>query len=101
MKTGFSVLQFSLETTPEGKPTQRVQDFGAYNNIEAAFAVARAKAMQEWQRSSRRDLGQETATILHIEGTEWGYDLKREHLVVSRFWVHDGQPAELGIASPS
>ncbi|MDQ5980781.1 MAG: hypothetical protein QG602_3759, partial [Verrucomicrobiota bacterium] len=26
---------------------------------------------------------------------EWGYELKKDHQVVSRFWVHDSTPAAI------
>jgi len=97
MNPGFSVLRFTLDVTAEGKPTQKVQECGAYASVEAAFAVARTKAMQELQRARQRVLDPSPAEIFHLEDTEWGYDLRREHLIVTRFWVHDGQPAELGV----
>ena len=30
---------------------------------------------------------------IKIKDTEWGYELKRDHQVLSRFWVHDNAPA--------
>jgi hypothetical protein len=29
--------------------------------------------------------------------TEWGYDVRQDWLVVTRFWVHDRSPASLGV----
>ena len=32
---------------------------------------------------------------IQIRDTEWGYELKREHFVVTRYWVHDARPADI------
>jgi hypothetical protein len=31
---------------------------------------------------------EKAASHWHVIDTEFGYDLKRDHLVVSRFWIH-------------
>jgi hypothetical protein len=33
-------------------------------------------------------LGDKQASNWQVIDTEFGYDLKRDHLVVSRFWIH-------------
>jgi hypothetical protein len=32
---------------------------------------------------------------IKIKDPEWGYELKKDHQVVSRFWVHDSTSAPL------
>jgi hypothetical protein len=55
------------------------------------FATAREKAGDELRWRQAQPDGAE----IELHDTEWGYDLRREFLVVSRYWVHDRQPALL------
>jgi hypothetical protein len=96
MSSGFSVYRFGLAKDPAGKLTQRVQSCGKFANVETAFATARAAALQEWEEALAMPDGDVRVKDIRINDTEWGYDLKRDHLTVARFWVHDGQPKELG-----
>jgi hypothetical protein len=86
----YSVLHFTLVPTEEGKPMQRTQACGIYRTVEEAFVSARLLAVREWQRL--RALAPATAETRPVNwqvvDTEFGYDLKRDHLVVSRFWIH-------------
>ncbi len=94
--TAYTVLQFSLEQDNQGKANQKVTPCGRFASIEAAFAVARlnaAKAFAEQSAKSIRETGRPGRVTL--TDTEWGYDVKVEHLTVMRFWVHDSQPAAL------
>jgi hypothetical protein len=92
-------LHFSLVPSDEGKPMQKTQACGVYRSIEDAFTSARLLAVREWQR--QRALAAtgagEPATSSHwqVIDTEFGYDLKRDHLVVSRFWIHAKATTEL------
>jgi hypothetical protein len=61
--------------------------------VERAFAVARQEAVRELVR--RRAQPQQPATIIELLDTEWGYDVRQDYLVVSRFWVHDRTPNAL------
>ncbi len=46
-------------------------------------------ASDEWQRLRNQATEQGTASeTWHVIDTEFGYDLKRNFLVVSRFWIH-------------
>jgi len=96
MKTGFSVLRFGLQRTEDGACTQNVQRCGEFESVERAFLLARQEAIREWQEACRTQ-AQTMPKIrkIEIKDTEFGYDLKHDHLVVARFWVHDGQPAEI------
>lgn len=95
MNTGFSVFRFGLEKTPAGKLTQRVKNCGKFPTIESAFETARTAALREWEEALAQPDGDVKVKEVRLTDTEWGYDLKHDHLVVARFWVHDGSPSEL------
>jgi hypothetical protein len=86
----FAVLNFSLSREENGTPTQRTASCGTFIEVERAFAVAREEAERELQR--RRSLPKADATVIELLDTEWGYDLRQDYLVVSRYWVHDRAP---------
>lgn len=69
---------------------QKTQACGVYRSIEEAFISARLLAVRDWQR--QRSLaaagGNTSSASWQVIDTEFGYDLKRDHLVVSRFWIH-------------
>ena len=95
-KPGFSVLRFALQEAEDGKLTQQVSRCGEFTNVETAFETARTEALREWQAALNTTDGHGQIQEIRLKDTEWGYELKRDHLVVTRFWVHDGQPAEIG-----
>jgi hypothetical protein len=87
----YAVLHFSLIPTEEGKPMQKTQACGVYRTIEEAFISARLLAVREWQRlRSLASAGTVAPSSVNwqVIDTEFGYDLKRDTLVVSRFWIH-------------
>jgi|WetSurMetagenome_2_1015567.scaffolds.fasta_scaffold607548_1 hypothetical protein len=92
----FSLLQFSLETAPDGRRTQRVRNVGRFTSIEAAFVAARLHAWQAFRALTNQTEGELTAPHARAElrDTEWGYDLRVDALTVTRFWVHDGKAAD-------
>ena len=69
---------------------QKTQACGVYRSIEEAFISARLLAVRDWQRlRSLTSAGEVSAPInWQVVDTEFGYDLKRDTLVVSRFWIH-------------
>jgi len=75
--------------------TQRVKNCGKFATVESAFETARAAALREWEEALNQPDGEVRVKEVRLTDTEWGYDLKHDHLVVARFWVHDGRPAEL------
>jgi hypothetical protein len=89
----FAVLNFSLEEGEDGRPVQRTESCGTFLEVERAFAVARQRARSELAELQ----AQPGAAPCEMIDTEWGYDLRQEHLVVSRFWVHDRAPSALTI----
>ncbi len=95
MNPAFSVFRFGLEKDPTGKLTQRVRSCGKFTNVESAFDSARAAALQEWEEALAMPDGDVHVKEIRLTDTEWGYDLKHDHLTVARFWVHDGKPKEL------
>jgi len=58
--------------------------------IAKAFVAARLLAVREWQRlRALASAGSNEASVnWQVIDTEFGYDLKRDSLVVSRFWIH-------------
>lgn len=89
----FAVLNFTLARENDGRPTQRTASCGTFLEVERAFAVAREEAVRELVR--RRAQPQQPATVIELLDTEWGYDVRQDFLVVSRFWVHDRAPNAL------
>ena len=69
---------------------QKTQACGVYRSIEEAFISARLLAVREWQRlRSLTSAGTTSPSVSwQVMDTEFGYDLKRDSLVVSRFWIH-------------
>ena len=87
----FSLLHFTLVPCDAGKPTQKMQACGTFSSAEEAFLSARLLAIREWQRMralASTATGEEARVSWHVIDTEFGYDLKRDHLVVARFWIH-------------
>jgi hypothetical protein len=89
----YAVLHFTLVPSDEGKPMQKTHSCGVYRSIEEAFTSARLLAVREWQRlramaATAAGPEEKPASSWHVIDTEFGYDLKRDHLVVSRFWIH-------------
>ena|SRR5450432_3296650 len=95
-KPGFSVLRFALQEAEDGKLTQQVSRCGEFTNVESAFETAKTEALREWQAALNSPDERGHIREIRLKDTEWGYELKRDHLVVTRFWVHDGQPAQIG-----
>lgn len=88
----FCVLNFSLTRNEDGAVTQRTASCGTFAEVERAFLVARAAAVREL---ARRRLQLHPPRMLELLDTEWGYDLREDSLVVSRYWVHDREPLAL------
>jgi hypothetical protein len=98
MKPGYSVLRFSLTKTTDGRLTQEVRRCGEFTDVESAFDTARMEALREWQEAvNQPELNSHPGRVVEIKikDTEFGYELKRDHQVVSRFWVHDSTPAAI------
>ena len=90
----FAVLNFALTRAEDGRPAQRTATCGTFLDVEQAFDVAKEEAERELIR--RRAASPQPATIIELLDTEWGYDVRQNFLVVSRYWVHDRAPSELG-----
>ena len=73
---------------------QKTETCGVYQSIEEAFVAARLQAVRERQRlrtlavAASETMSAPATISWQIVDTEFGYDLKRDCLVVSRFWVH-------------
>jgi len=85
----FSVFQFSLTIGTNGQPVQHATPHGTFSSVERAFESARRLAQMEFMRLQRPGVAKADSAPVELVDTEWGYDLRRGWLVVSRFWVHD------------
>ncbi len=85
----FLVFQLSLGLGQDGQPVQYAAPRGAFASVEPAFELARELAVHEADRLSEPSEGEAEARPVDLIDTEWGYDLRRGWLTVSRFWVHD------------
>ncbi len=83
----YLVFHFTLASPEGGIPTQKTESCGIFRSVEEAFSVARMRALKMMIAKTdpvQGDPSQRWAVI----ATEFGYDVKCEYLVVSRFWVH-------------
>jgi len=95
-RSTYALLQFTLDRDVEGRPTQRTTPHGDFESIEAAFVAARLHATRSFARLSANHFEQGgSASQVVMHDTEWGYDIRVNHLTVVRYWVHDRQAAEV------
>jgi hypothetical protein len=85
----YLVFQLSLGLGENGRPVQYVTPHGGFGSIEPAFDLARELAVQEVERLQAPADDETEARPVELIDTEWGYDLRRGWLTVTRFWVHD------------
>lgn len=86
----FTVIQFSLATGEDNRPTQHTKSCGSYVSVEEAFHNARCLANETWRRlRASKAVGSPS-----IVDTEWGYDLRLGPLTVHRFWVHENSTGQ-------
>jgi hypothetical protein len=94
----FTVFEFALGPVPHGSLRQKVRSLGDFRSVEDAFATAAETARVTAHALTLANppitaAGAEPA--LRIVATEFGYDVKRTHQTLSRFWVH-ARPAGAG-----
>jgi len=82
-------MQFSLGVGADGRPLQHVTSCGSFASVEDAFASAREFAEQETAHLRAVHAAAGEAKPVEMVDTEWGYDIRRGWLTVTRFWVHD------------
>ena len=85
----FSLMQFSLDLGADGRPLQHVTVCGSFASVEEVFASARRLAAREVERLLGGSCAGAEAGQVELIDTEWGYDIRRGWLTVTRFWVHD------------
>ena len=86
-----SLFQFTHRSRDEGTAAQKSHCWGENFSIEEAFNAARALVNRDHEamRTLLRQKGEtKEPTNLHICDTEFGYDLRHNYLVVSRYWIH-------------
>ncbi len=85
------MFEFALMTVPTGTPRQSVKNVGEFESIEEAFTFALARARHEAAALIQVYAAHSTSDTEHpvtLLATEWGYDLRREHQTVTRYWIH-------------
>ncbi len=90
----YLVFQLSLGLGKDDQPVQYAAPRGAFESIEPAFDLARELAVQEAERLAAPAEGEAEARPIDLVDTEWGYDLRRGWLTVTRFWVHDASASQ-------
>lgn len=85
----FLVYQLSVGLGENGQPVQFAAPRGSFESVEQAFELARNLAVREADRLTEPAEGEAEARTIELVDTEWGYDLRRGWLTVTRFWVHD------------
>ena len=88
----FLVFQFALAAPAPGLPLQRVRRLGEFAAADEAFEIARLHAGREAvllasALAPAGSSGRSEGSVVVIP-TEWGYDVKRDHQTLARFWVH-------------
>ena len=87
----FSLFQFTLTSRDEGIAAQKSHCWGENFSIEEAFNAAKALVIRDHEAMStllrQKDETKEPVN-LQICDTEFGYDLRHNFLVVSRYWIH-------------
>jgi hypothetical protein len=91
----FAVMNFCFVREEDGRLTQRTSSVGNFVEVERAFAVAREEAERDLAR--RCVQAQNHGSVIELIDTEWGYDVRQDRLVVSRYWVHDRSPMVLSL----
>jgi hypothetical protein len=85
------LFQFTLTTRDEGTASQKSHCWGDNFDIEEAFNTAKALVTRDYEAMQallgRKD-GKDAPHNLQINDTEFGYDLRHNYLVVSRYWIH-------------
>lgn len=87
----YSLFQFTLTTREEGTAAQKSHCWGENFNIEEAFNAAKALVTRDFEAMRtllRQKGGSDDKLNLQIHDTEYGYDLRHNYLVVSRYWIH-------------
>jgi len=85
----YLVFQLSLGLGEDGQPVQYAAPRGAFESVEPALELARELAVQEADRLAAPVEGETEPRAVELIDTEWGYDLRRGWLTITRFWVHD------------
>ncbi|HQF40095.1 MAG TPA: hypothetical protein PK322_13330 [Opitutaceae bacterium] len=87
----YSLFQFTLTSRDEGTAAQRSHCWGENFSIEEAFNAAKALVTRDYDAMRtllRQKGGADEKLNLQINDTEFGYDLRHNFLVVSRYWIH-------------
>lgn len=87
----FTLFRFCLRPAATGGKRQSVRNLGEFAGVELAFDEARLRALAELRSGEWNDpaaSAEDGESVTELFATEWGYDLKRGHHTLARFWVH-------------
>ena len=87
----YSLFQFTLTSRSEGTAAQKSHCWGENFSIEEAFNAAKALVTRDYEAMKtllRQKADPKEPLNLQITDTEFGYDLRHNFLVVSRYWIH-------------
>jgi len=87
----FTVFEFALGPLPHGSLRQKVRSLGDFRSVEDAFATAHESARctaRALALAAPPSAAPEAELPLRVVATEFGYDVKRTHQTLTRFWVH-------------
>ena len=87
----YSLFQFTLTTREEGTASQKSHCWGDNFSIEDAFNAAKSLVTRDYEAMHTllaQKAAKDAPINLQINDTEFGYDLRHNYLVVSRYWIH-------------
>ena len=87
----YSLFQFTLTTREEGTASQKSHCWGDTFSIEDAFNAAKSLVTGDYEAMHTllaQKAAKDAPINLQINDTEFGYDLRHNYLVVSRYWIH-------------
>lgn len=85
----FSLFQFTLSSGVENEAVQKSLCWGESFTVDEAFNAAKALVTRdiEAMRTLLARQGRPADHGLRIIDTEYGYDLRHDGVIVSRYWI--------------
>lgn len=93
LQESFSLFQFTLSSGVGEAAVQKSLCWGESFTLDEAFSAAKALVTrdQEAMRTLLVQQGRRGNDSLVIEDTEYGYDLRHDGIIISRYWIQ-GKP---------
>lgn len=85
----FSLFQFTLSAGVGDEAVQKSLCWGDSFSVDEAFNAARALVTRDHEamRTLLTQQGRRWADNLRVIDTEYGYDLRHDGVIVSRYWI--------------